>query len=113
MPINAGSPRCTGAPCTAGKREVICTARMAAAARSGRIVTTSGPLNGPAGAVARLVRNMATLRPSSMWRRRRPSSSSACSKLKEQPSTKATMSSVQSSLMSVGWATSLPSRQTR
>jgi hypothetical protein len=52
MPISAGSPRCTGAPCTAGKREVICTARMAAAARSGRIDTTSGPLKGPAGSVA-------------------------------------------------------------
>ena len=48
MPICAGSPRCTGAPCTAGKRDVICTARMASAAASGRIDTTIGPLKAPA-----------------------------------------------------------------
>ena len=45
----AGSPMCTGAPCTLGKRDVICTARIASAGLNARMVTTSGPLNGPAG----------------------------------------------------------------
>ena len=46
---HSGLPRCTGAPCTDGKRVVICTARMASAGFIGRIDTTSGPWNGPAG----------------------------------------------------------------
>src|ERR1700721_3849299 len=52
MPIMSGLPRCTGAPCTDGNRVVICTARMALAGVIGRIDTTSGPRNGPAGVVA-------------------------------------------------------------
>src|SRR2546427_1512862 len=40
MPICAGSPRCTGAPCTLGKREVTWIARMAWAAVMGRMLTT-------------------------------------------------------------------------
>ena len=35
MPIASGRPRCTGAPCTAGKREVIWMARMASAGVNG------------------------------------------------------------------------------
>src|SRR5262245_32627912 len=52
MPISSGLPRCTGAPCTDGKRVVIWTARMASAGVIGRIDTTMGPRNGPAGVVA-------------------------------------------------------------
>ena len=43
MPIASGRPRCTGAPCTEGKREVIWIARIASAGVNGRIDTTSGP----------------------------------------------------------------------
>ena len=52
MPINSGFPICTGAPCTDGKRVVICTARIASAGVSGRIDTTIGPWNGPAAVLA-------------------------------------------------------------
>ena len=113
MPMAAGSPTYTGAPCTSGKREVIATARAASAALSGRMLTTMGPANGPAGAVARFVRYMATLRPSSTWRRRMPASISACSNEKEQPITKVTRSSRHRLAMSVGSSTSSPSRHTR
>ena len=44
MPISHGSPRCTGAPCTAGKRLVIWIARIASAAFIGRIEALSGSL---------------------------------------------------------------------
>src|SRR5215468_10742362 len=37
MPICSGLPMWTGAPCTAGNRVVICTARIASAGFSGRI----------------------------------------------------------------------------
>src|SRR5439155_1499001 len=83
-----GSPRCTGAPCTSGNRDVTWIARIAAAARSGRIETTIGPWNGPAAMVGMLVRYIATLRFWSMWRIARPASSSACSNENEQPMTK-------------------------
>src|SRR5205823_4601448 len=53
MPINSGLPIWTGAPCTAGKRVVIWMARIASAGVSGRMETTMGPWNGPAGMVAR------------------------------------------------------------
>ena len=43
MPIFSGRPMCTGAPCTPGKREVICTARIAFAGVNERIDTTRGP----------------------------------------------------------------------
>ena len=49
MPIAAGKPICTGAPCTEGKRDVIWIARIASLGFKGRIETTSGPANGPAG----------------------------------------------------------------
>jgi hypothetical protein len=61
MPIASGRPICTGAPCTAGKREVIWMARMASAGLSGRMLTTIGPRNGPAGLVGIEVRYMVTL----------------------------------------------------
>ena len=57
-----GRPIWTGAPCTAGKRVVICTARIASAGLNGRIDTTSGPRNGPAGVVSIEVRYIGTLR---------------------------------------------------
>ena len=63
MPICSGSPMCTGAPCTPGKREVICTARIASAGLNERIDTTRGPWNGPAGAVGTEVRNIGTFLP--------------------------------------------------
>jgi hypothetical protein len=59
-PRASGRPRCTGAPCTAGKREVICTARMASAGVSGRIDTTILPLKLPAGTHSMLVRYIGT-----------------------------------------------------
>src|ERR1700704_4007949 len=60
-PIISGLPIWTGAPCTAGKRVVIWMARMASAGFSGRIETTMGPWNGPAGMVAIEVRNIGTV----------------------------------------------------
>ncbi len=63
MPIDAGLPICTGAPCTAGKRVVIWMARMASAGFIGRMDTTMGPWNGPAGVVAIEVRYIGTVRP--------------------------------------------------
>jgi hypothetical protein len=52
---------------------VICTARMASAGLSGRIDTTSGPWNGPAGAVSIEVRYIGTVEPLVMWRNSMPS----------------------------------------
>src|SRR3972149_2677577 len=49
IPRAAGSPTCTGAPWTAGKRPLIWTARGTRGAGMGRIVTTRGPLKAPAG----------------------------------------------------------------
>src|SRR5262249_2885916 len=49
MPISSGLPIWTGAPCTAGKRVVIWMARIASAGFIGRIETTMGPWNRPAG----------------------------------------------------------------
>ena len=45
----AGSPKWTGTPCARGKREHTSTARTACAGVSGRIDTTIGPRNTPAG----------------------------------------------------------------
>src|SRR5215467_2730464 len=61
MPISSGLPMCTGAPCTAGNRVVIWMARMASAGFIGRIDTTTGPWNGPAGVVAIEVRYIGTV----------------------------------------------------
>ncbi len=113
IPIRAGSPRCTGAPCTDGKREVTWIARIASAAFSGRIDTTSGPPNTPAGCVWMLVRYMGTLQPCSMWRTGRPLSSMASSNENEQPIRNDTRSSRQMSRTSVGSATSSPFFHTR
>ena len=113
MPISSGRPMCTGAPCTPGKREVICTARIASAGRNERIDTTSGPWNGPAGSVRIEVRYIGTLRPALMWRSGRPSSSSAHSNEYEQPRMKLTRSSRHRWAMSVGSSTISPLRNTR
>src|SRR6185312_3712853 len=67
MPICSGIPRCTGAPCTEGNREVICTARIASAGFIGRIDTTIGPEKTPAGTQGMLVRYIGTLQLSAMW----------------------------------------------
>ena len=85
MPIGSGSPRCTGAPCTEGNREVICIARIASAGFIGRIDTTIGPWNTPAGTHGMLVRYIGTLQLQAMWRTSMPSSSSASSNENEQP----------------------------
>src|SRR5215468_9036856 len=90
MPISSGLPRCTGAPCTAGKRVVICTARMALAGVIGRIDTTIGPWNGPAGVVATEVRYIGTVTFKVLWRSSMPPSISASSNENEQPSTNVT-----------------------
>ena len=58
-----GRPICTGAPCTEGKREVIWIARIASPGLSGRMETTSGPANGPAGTHWILVRYIGTFEP--------------------------------------------------
>ncbi|MGV8488830.1 hypothetical protein ACV34S_34715, partial [Pseudomonas aeruginosa] len=50
--------------------------------------------------VAMAVRYIATLRPSSRWRRPMPASSNACSKENEQPMAKATKSASQNAPMS-------------
>ena len=92
---------------------MICTARIASAGFIGRIDTTSGPLNTPAGTQGMLVRYIGTLEPRVMWRTSMPSSISASSNENEQPMAKLTRSSRQTSRTSVGSATSSPSRQTR
>ena len=74
---------------------MICTARIASAGFSGRIDTTSGPWNTPAGTVGMLVRYIGTLQPQAMWRTSMPSSTSASSNEKEQPMAKVTRSSRQ------------------
>ena len=77
------------------RRAVIAAARSTSAAFSGRMDTTSGPPNGPTGAVARRVRYIATFRPCATWRSGMPAAARAASKVKEQPMRNATVSSVQ------------------
>ena len=113
MPISSGLPICTGAPCTAGKRVVICTARIVSAGFRGRIDTTIGPWNGPAACLAIDVRYIGTLQPRAMWRSSMPSAISASSNENEQPMTKLTRSLRQNSLISYGSATSSPFFHTR
>ena len=62
-----------------GKRVVTCTARIASAGLKGRIDTTIGPWNGPAGLHWMLVRNIGTLLLQVLWRSSRPFSTSASS----------------------------------
>ena len=61
----------------------------------GRMETTTGPWNGPAGVVAMVVRYIGTVRDSAMWRISMPSAIRASSKENEQPMTKLTRSSRQ------------------
>ena len=91
---------------------VICTARIASAGFSGRIDTTSGPWNGPAGAVSIEVRYIGTVEPLVMWRSSMPSCISASSNENEQPSAKMTRSSRQCLVDVVGSSTSSPFRNT-
>ena len=66
IPIASGFPICTGAPWTAGKREVTWTARTTCFSGMGRMLTTIGPLNRPAGTHGMLVLYMGTLQFSSI-----------------------------------------------
>src|SRR5579864_1264905 len=93
IPIASGLARWTGAPWTDGNRVVICTARMASAAFIGRIETTSGPWNGPAGTVSIEVRYIGTVQLQVKGRSSMPSSINACSNENEQPIAKVTRSS--------------------
>ena len=68
MPIAAGSPMWTGVPWAFGKRAQMVVARMAWAGVNGRIDTTIGPRNTPAGRQSMLVRYIGTLRPCSTCR---------------------------------------------
>ena len=86
---------------------------MASLGFSGRIETTSGPANGPAGRHWILVRYIGTFDPQVMWRNSMPSSMSACSNENEQPSAKLTRSSRQTCEISNGSSTSSPRRHTR
>ena len=87
MPSAAGSPTCTGAPCTAGYREVI--RRVAHQARAGSGASTPRAGRQRARRAAPLVvRYIGTLDPASMWRTGTPAASSARSKVKLQPSRK-------------------------
>jgi hypothetical protein len=86
---------------------------MASAGFIGRMETTIGPWNGPAAAVAMVVRYIGTVALQVMWRSSIPHSVSASSNENEQPSTKATRSSRQWARMSAGSSTSSPWRNTR
>jgi hypothetical protein len=59
-------PKCTGAPCTDGNLDVICTALIASAGFIGRIETTIGPEKTPAETHGMLVRYIGTLQFSAM-----------------------------------------------
>ena len=68
MPIASGAPTWTGAPCTAGNRADICTAFATSVPGIGRIDTTIGPWNTPAGRHCTDVRYMGTVHPHSRCR---------------------------------------------
>ncbi len=109
MPIAPGSPTCTGAPCAFGKRAEAVTAFEISPVGIGRIDTTMGPWNCPAGRHWMDVFHIATFLPCSMWRMGMPASSSAHSKVNEQPSRNATRSSRQKGRTSVTSSASTPS----
>ena len=85
----------TGAPCVAGNRDVTCTARTTWSRLMGRMLTTIGPENVPAGVVAMLVIYMATLLPVCWCRKGMPASTIAVSNEKLHPNRKDTRSSLQ------------------
>src|SRR4029453_18927671 len=85
MPTAEGSPTCTGAPCAFGKRADAVAALEIIPVGIGRIETTIGPWNRPAGRHAMEVFHIATFLPSSMWRIGMPASSRAHSKVNEHP----------------------------
>ena len=91
-----GSPACTGAPWANGYRAVISATRVRSARGNGRMLTTIGPANGPAGSHILLVRYIETLDPRSRCRSGRPARCSASSNVNEHPSRNATRSSRQS-----------------
>src|SRR5438552_15603596 len=63
MPRAAGSPMCTGAPWALGKRALAVTALASCDDGMGRIETTMGPWNTPAGGPAVEVYHIATVLP--------------------------------------------------
>ena len=103
-----GSPICTGAPWVAGKREVTWTVRTTCSLGMGRILTTMGPENMPAGVVGMLVMYMGTLQAISWCRRGIPTAVIADSKEKLHPSRKETRSSRQWSTREVTSAVNWP-----
>ena len=90
----------TGAPCTAGNREVTCTALTTCSRFIGLMDTTIGPENIPADAVGMLVMNIGTVESCSMWRMGMSTLVSAFSNEKLHPSRNDTRSSRQNSDMS-------------
>src|SRR3546814_9592926 len=98
-----------GAPCTAGKRDVIWTARMVSLAFMGRIDTTRGPCRLRVLAVAMLVRYMGTFLPWLIWRMSMPLANRAYSNENEQTIANNTRRSEEhtselQSLMSISYA---------
>ena len=92
IPMSRGVPICIGAPWVDGNRDVTCTARTTCSRFTGRMLTTIGPENMPAGVVCMLVIYMATLLPVCWCRRGIPASTMAVSKEKLQPNKKETRS---------------------
>jgi hypothetical protein len=92
---------------------VIRTAVATSSAGTGRMDTTSGPDNSPAGRQGRSVRYMGTFVPASMCRTGTSASSSAASKVKLHPMRKQTRSSRQWEVTSATSATGSPSSYTR
>ena len=79
----------------------------------GRIDTTSGPANSPAGTHWRSVTYMGTLQPCSMWRTGSPARIRAASKLKLQPSSTDTRSFRHQPMASVAESAWTPSTNNR
>ena len=113
MPSSAGSPTCTGAPCTAGITAVSRTASATRSAGIWRIDTTIGPCSRPAGSHCRFVTYIATLRPWSTCRSGTPPARSAVSNVKLQPIENATMSLRHKPVASVTSPVSTPLCQIR
>src|SRR5205085_12506960 len=93
MPSAAGSPICTGAPCAFGKRALAVTALDSCVDGIGRIETTIGPWNTPAGRHGVHLSHLATFLPCLPCQISMPASRSAHSLVDDQARTHATKSS--------------------
>ena len=113
MPMAEGSPICTGAPCTAGKRPVQRAALTTCECFTGLMLTTVGPLRRPAGWQLMLVIYIGTLHPQSMCLIGIPASIRAPSNENEHPIRNATRSALQYFKTSVGSSFSSPFSHTR